>query len=295
MDAETWSNSYFGEEITKYVIEPTTNVFYFQSLRDVSRVVPIVTTSLLFRKRARLSTLRGGICELPERLASELDVRLRIPVKSMSVEGTPIEVNFENETILADRVILSTAASVAAGLYKDPSRIERELLSTGYTSTVVIALGVRDSCIFAPEISGLYGVVIPRPERVVISAIANEGNKDRARVGSGKLLLAFMSEKAGSEMIDWRDDDILAVVLNEMEKYFAGISDNISFTKIYRWKEATPLSQPGRSRNVARSRKSVNASIKVFLAGDYMGMPFSEGAAESGKWAARAGDKLSFK
>jgi len=34
IDAETWSNRYFGEEITDYVIEPPNDVFYYQSLRD---------------------------------------------------------------------------------------------------------------------------------------------------------------------------------------------------------------------------------------------------------------------
>jgi oxygen-dependent protoporphyrinogen oxidase len=102
------------------------------------------------------------------------------------------------------------------------------------------------------------------------------------------LLVAFLSDKAGSGMIDWKDDDILAVVLKEMEKYFVGVADNILFTRIYRWKEAVPMSPPGRSRNVARYRKGVNGSTKVFLAGDYMGMPFTEGAAETGKWTAEA-------
>jgi oxygen-dependent protoporphyrinogen oxidase len=49
-----------------------------------------------------------------------------------------------------------------------------------------------------------------------------------------------------------------------------------------------PLSPIGRSRNVARYRGSINGSTRVYLAGDYMGMPFTEGAAETGKWAAEA-------
>jgi oxygen-dependent protoporphyrinogen oxidase len=204
----------------------------------------------------------------------------------MSIEGTGIELYLENERIVTDRVILATTASVARDLYKEPSTLERELLSTAYSSTLVVALGVKDSYRIAPEIAGLYGILIPRIERSVISAIANEGNKDRGRVANGKLLVAFLSDKAGSEMIDWRDDDILEVVLKEMDTYFVSVSENILFTRIYRWKEAVPMSPLGRSRNVARYRKSVNGSTKVFLAGDYMGMPFTEGAAETGKWTA---------
>ena len=195
MDAETWSNSYFGEEITNYVIEPPNNGFYFQSLREISRVVPIVTTSLMLLKRARYTTLKRGICVLPERLASELDVRLNTLVKSMSIVDTGIELNLEDGRIVADRVILATTASVASDLYKEPSTVERELLSTVYSSTLVVALGVKDTYRIDSEVTDLYGILVPRTERIVISAIANEGNKDRGRVAENKLLIAFRNDR----------------------------------------------------------------------------------------------------
>jgi len=290
VDAETWSSRYFGEEVTDYVIEPPNDGFYYyRSLSDTSRVVPMYTTSLLFVKRAKYMTLTGGINVLPQRLASELKVHLSAPVQSMSISKTGIELNVDNERITADRVILATPAYVSKGLYKEPSTIERELLATPYNSTLVIALAVKGSFQIAPEIARLYGILIPEKERDVINAIANGdlGNVDKSRVANGKLLVAFLSGKAGSEMIDWNESDILAVVLKEMEKYFVGISENLLFTKIYRWKEAAdPMSPVGRCRNVAQYRSAVNGSTKVFLAGDYMGLPCTEGAAESGKWAA---------
>jgi len=288
MDAETWSNSYFGEEITNYVIEPLLNGFYFQSLRDTSRVVPMVTTAMLFLQKPRNMTLTGGMGVLPERLASELDVRLNTPVKSMSIEKAGIELNTDNERVIADRVILASTAPVSKYLYKDPSPVERRLLNTQYSSTLTVAIAAKDSFRIAPEISKIYLIIIPRKERNVIAVIANEGNKDRGRFANGQLLIAFLSGDAGSEMIDWKDDDIVEVVLKEMEHYFAGVSENILFTKIYRWTEAMPMSPPGRSRNVGQYRESVDGSTKVFLAGDYASMPFTEGAAESGKWAAEA-------
>jgi len=290
MDAETWSSRYFGEEITDYFIEPPNDVFYYyQSLRETSRVVPMFTTSILFVKRGKYMTLKGGINVLPQRLASGLDVRLNTPVQSMSIDKTDIELNNDNERTIADRVILATPAYVSRGLIKEPSSVERELLATPYSSTLVIALAVKDAFHIAPEIARLYGFMIPKTERNVINCVVNGdlGNKDKRRVANGKLLVAFLSGKAGSEMVDWKDSDVLDVVLKDMEKYFVGISENLLFTKIYRWKElAAPLSPLGRSRNVAQYRNAVNGSTKVFLAGDYMGLPCTEGAAESGKWAA---------
>jgi oxygen-dependent protoporphyrinogen oxidase len=289
MDAETWSNRYFRKELTDYVIEPPNDVFYYYpTLRDTSRVVPMFTTSIVFIKKGKYMSLTGGINVLPQRLASELDVRLNTSVQLMSISKTGVELSTENERIIADRVILATPASVSRSLFKEPSIIEQELLATRYSSTLVIAFAVKDSFHIAPEIARLYGFMIPKKERNVINCVVNGdlGNKDKSRVANGKLLVAFLSGKAGLEMINWKDSDCLTAILKDMEKYFAGISDNILFTKIYRWKEASPLVPLGRSRNVAQYRNAVNGSTKVFLAGDYMGLPCTEGAAESGQWAA---------
>ncbi len=288
MDAETWSNRYFGQEITDYAIEPPNDVFYYQSPRDTSRAVSVFTTSLLFLRRARYMSLAGGINALPLRMASELDVRLNTPVRSMSINGTGIKLNTDHERIFAERVVLATTASASRNLFKGPSAIERKLLSTPYSSAILVAVAAHESFTIAPEIAGIFGIIIPEKERDIINAIANGdlGGKDESRVAGGKLLVAFLSGEASSKMIGWGDRDILAATLKEMEKYHPGVSKDLLFTKIYRWKEAAAMSPPGRISSIAHYRKNINPSTKVLLAGDYMGFPCTEGAAESGKWVA---------
>ncbi len=288
VDGETWSNSYFGPEITDFINEPPFDGFYYQPMSHTSRVVPMVTTHQLFHVRVKYRTLTGGIEVLPKRLASELNVRLNCPVRSMSVDKAGIELDTGNERIKADRVILATTSSVSSVLHKEPTGIERELLANPYSSTIVIGLGVKDSFRVAPEIEDMYGFFIPKRERNVISAVADEGNKDKRRLAQGKLFTIFLSGKAGTEMFNSKDGDILRVVLQEMEKYYTGISENVLFAKYYRWREAVPMTPVGRSRKVAQYRGSIGRSTRVFLAGDYMSMPYTEGAAESGRWAADA-------
>jgi len=240
MDAETWSKNYFGEEITDYWTEPSNDVFYYyQSLKETSRVVPMFTTTMCLIKKAKYMSLTGGINVLPQRLASELNVRLNTQVQSMSIDKSGIKLDTDNEQIVADKVILATTASVSRDLYKEPSTIEQELLATRYSSTLVVAVAVKDSFRIAPELAQLYGFMIPKKERNVINCVVNGdlGNQDKSRIGNGKLLVAFLSGKAGTEMIDWKENDILAAVLEDLEKYFVGISGNLLFTKIYRWKE----------------------------------------------------------
>ena len=288
LDGDAWSRSTFGREVADYVIEPQSNVFYFQHPREMSRVVPLVTSSLMYFKRGKYSTLVGGIDVLPRRLAAELDVRLDSPVRSLSIAASGIEVETDRETVIADRVLLAATAPVSCALYREPSPIERELLATSYSSTLVVAFATQDSYRVSPEHGALNGILMPEKERSPLVAITNERTKERTRVGNGELFLAFFSATEASKRLDQPDEEIVAVALRETEKYLPGLSAHLRFTKVYRWREAVARTPVGRARNVAQYRSGVNRSTKVFLAGDYMGLPYTDGAAETGQWAAAA-------
>jgi len=87
-------------------------------------------------------------------------------------------------------------------------------------------------------------------------------------------------------MMSMTDDAIVQAVTPEAEKYFPGLSTQIATTRIYRWKHAEPYSHVGRAKALLHYRNGRALDQRVLLAGDYMSMPFTEGAAESGKWAA---------
>ncbi len=96
----------------------------------------------------------------------------------------------------------------------------------------------------------------------------------------------MLSDKHGEEYIDKSDDQILAAITPELELYFPGLLDSIAVTRVYRWHQAEPRSPIGRSQAIYSYRMK-NSDKRVLLAGDYLSMPYTEGAAESGLWAAR--------
>lgn len=287
VDAETWSQSYFGREITDYIAEPMIDGLAFQSLGEVSGALLVAWVSHFVFGKSKLISLTGGIGVLPERLAAGLDIRFDSPVQSLAIGKAGVEVGTGSDVIAADGVILATPASAARAVYKEPSTIERELLGTQYSSTLQIAVAVRDSFRIDPGIAEIYGFLVPKRERSAISAITIEESKDKRRLGDGQLFCVFLSGEAGARMIGWTDEAVLSGVLNELEKYLPGVTGDVLFTKIYRWKDAIAMVPPGRSRRVAQYRNSVDASAQVLLAGDYTGMPWTEGAAETGRWAAQ--------
>ncbi|CDS53166.1 hypothetical protein [Polaromonas sp. CG9_12] len=77
------------------------------------------------------------------------------------------------------------------------------------------------------------------------------------------------------------------MVIPEAEKYLIDLGVPIFSTVVYRWPQAEPYSHVGRASDLARYREdSAPSSRRVLLAGDFMSMPYTEGAAESGQWAA---------
>jgi oxygen-dependent protoporphyrinogen oxidase len=185
----------------------------------------------------------------------------------------------------AKKVILATPALVSAKIYKQPNEIEKSLLSTSYSSTVNISIGLKKK-LSDRKISKVYGIWIPRKERKNIAAITIESNKNKDRAVTGELLNVMLSGTAGKKMIHLEKEEILKSIIEELNKYFPGITQHISFTKITRWSYAEPMSPVGRSKNLLKYRSTTTSQSNIFLAGDYMGMPFTEGAAETGKWAA---------
>ena len=285
VDAYTWSRSYFGQEVTDYIMEPPVGGLFFHSLRDTSRVLPIGITSVFLYQKKKTMILANGINELPKRLASQLDVRLNTFVKSVSIGKSGVELDIGSESITADRVILAAPASSSRALYQQPTTIEKELLATPYSSSMVIAVVVKDTFPVDPEMADIYCILIPERERGVIASMGIQGAEDQARLGNVKVFAAFLSGKASAEMMEWKDEAVVPVVLDEMDMYFAGLSGHVLFTKVFHWREAMAMTPVGRNRKVAQYRQSINGYTKVFLAGDYMGMSFTEGASETGKWA----------
>jgi oxygen-dependent protoporphyrinogen oxidase len=65
-----------------------------------------------------------------------------------------------------------------------------------------------------------------------------------------------------------------------------GIGGAVTMTHLIRWSAAEPRSPVGRARAVAAYRRQARPDRRVLLAGDYVAFPWTDGAAESGEWAA---------
>ena len=161
-------------------------------------------------------------------------------------------------------------------------------MATEYAPTVKIGLATSRHWRDEPALKNVWGFLIPRPDRQLIASATLESAKDITRVPDGEMLNLFVKPEAAGAMMDLSDDEIVAKVLPDIERFFPGVTATKRFAQIVRWPNALPKSPVGRSRDLAEYRRSRPSARRVLLAGDYMGLPHFESAIETGMWCADA-------
>lgn len=284
----SWSNREFSIETTERFFEPMLQGFFFQTPEETSKALGVVLTGFGGR-RARTMGLVNGLGSLPEALAQGVDVLLGRSVRAVGTEGGEAVVHTETEIHRASRVILAVPAPVAQKLFSAPrDPLTEGLLATPYSASLNVA------CVTDPEfrlpktLRKAYGLLIPRAERSLIAAVGIENNKRPPR-GPGHLLHLLFSDGAARRFLGKPDPEVLSAALSSVEGVLPRLARQVLHTRVYRWPMAEPRSPVGRSAALAAYRRRCAETLPVFLlAGDYMSMPFTEGAAESGRWAAEA-------
>ncbi|MGA3371123.1 MAG: NAD(P)/FAD-dependent oxidoreductase [Terracidiphilus sp.] len=284
----SWANRTLDSPALEYIFEPMLQGFYFQEPEETSLALGLILFAFGSR-RARTLALSGGMGAIPEAIAARLDVALHASVRSMTCDGDSVVVATDAARIEAEHVILAIPAHEAKRLYRSDDEITNRLMAVPYSSTINIAV-VAGSGFHLPEpLKDVYGLLVPRQERRQIAAICIEKNKYRGGGQEGQLLNILLCHASAMAMMALPDDEIVAAATEEAEKFLPGLTAQIRAARLYRWEYAEPYSQVGRAREIAEYRSSGRAlDRRVWLAGDFMSMPFNEGAAESGKWAADA-------
>lgn len=283
--ADAWFRKHLGETVTDYLIEPQLQGLYFQAPEETSRAIAHMLLAFGLAK-SRTLTLAGGIGSLPEAIAERVTVKLDEPVREIRQDGNAVVVTSAKSEYRPRWCVSAVPATTAKTLINEPDGRERGLLDTGYSTTINIGIGLGPGFSAPPVLQGVYGLLIPKRERRCIAAISLESNKDSGRVPGGELLDVMLSGDAGRRMIDRPDPEIESAVLDELETYFPGAGKARLFTRIVRWRDAEPLSPVGRSSLIADYRAGWTPGRRILLAGDYVGFPYTDSAAHSGKWAA---------
>lgn len=287
-DTASWCDRDLDGAIKEFIFEPMLEGFYFQAPEETSRALAWALTAFGYRG-ARTLTCAEGIGAIPEALAANLDISFHQTVQAIRHGQGGVELATSNGAMHSDFAVLAVPAPAALRLFgPEAGDLERQLMGTSYSSSILVACMTTEAFHLPEPLKSVYGVLIPRRERENIAAIAIEANKRPLRTSRGQVLNLMLSNTSAGRMMPLSDEEILPGLLREAGHHLPGLESHLEAARIYRWPEAEPRSPVGRADALRRYRTQCQTTPPpLVLAGDYMSMPYTEGAAEAGDWAAR--------
>lgn len=288
--ALAWLGNRHAREACDYFLDPLLQGFYFQAPDETSRALALAVIAYGFQGKAT-TTLAGGLGRLPDALASRLDVRLDSPVRRVEQLQDHVRVELVCGVLQAKHAVIAVPAPDASKML-EPAALDEaasELLATPYSASINISMLTDDGFKLPRALADVYGLLIPESERTHVAAVGIENNKRRGAAAPGHLFNAMFCHASATRLMHEPDQALVSETLRCLEPLLPSLPGHVVGSHVIRWPAAEPLSWVGRAAAIRRYRdlqKTKPASI--LLAGDYMGMPFTEGAAESGEWAAQA-------
>lgn len=219
--------------------------------------------------------------------------RLATPVARIVLEaGTVTGVVTEGgEFIAADAVICATTATVASRIMPDlPADIGGVLSRVSYSAALNVAIGL-DADILR---EGAFAATFSRNSGTWLSALTNIKMWAPKAMPNGKNMLHVLviADKA-AQLFPLSDSEIEKRVIAEIRRFLPAMPERPEFVRVYRWQEAGCIYHGGMMKAIHRMRRQSLPRVKgLYLAGDYMNVPVTNGAMRSGVDAAE--DCVSF-
>ncbi len=245
-------------------------------------------------------TLKGGLEQLTERLASHLDksrVLVQHPVRALEFSpGGPAGatdscsrrflITLEGgKTLDADAIVLAVPAHVAAGLLPSLDHRLSELLEgIPYSSSMTVSMGF-DATARATLPAG-FGFLVPRKENRRMLACTFVHAKFDHRVPDGKAMLrCFLGGARDPEVLNLHDDEVTAIVRKELREILNFTAEPL-FCRIHRWRASMAQYPVGHSGRIHAIEERLQDLPGLYLAGNaYSGIGISD-CIRTGKTAA---------
>lgn len=208
-----------------------------------------------------------GLSELVDGLLKLLiDRNVQILTGCQSLEIIPdhdgYEVVTSCGTIAAEGVVCATPAYVTSRLVMPVSRIAGELLGTiEYASPIMTLLAFEDGS-FSQPLEG-SGVLIPRPNGTLATAVTFATNKWPSWKSEGETLLRISSGRVGDNRAWQLSDDVLVASLESEMEQILGVRARSTRHHISRWKDRIPQFKPFHSELIQRIRDNLPVGIEL--------------------------------
>nr|WP_232667053.1 FAD-dependent oxidoreductase [Pseudonocardia sp. TRM90224] len=275
----------FGAGVTRRMLQPTVNGLFFQDVAGGSAVLP--GSLVAFSARGpKAFTLRGGLGSLTSALAATLDVEYDVQVERVERPGSrggAVTLTTSRGVRNAGAVVITTPAGPSTAMLADPTPDEAAVLRTSYSSVVLVGLALEER-LAAGELGGAYGVLVSPESSSPLAALAVHSRADPA--AGGEVITVMFGHDAAQRLMSADDETVRAAAVEALAPVLPGLPGRVTDSHIARWPEALPYLHVGLAAAVRRYRERLPVGSAVLLAGDHLGLPWSDAAAFNGRWAA---------
>jgi len=237
-----------------------------------------------------LNTFQHGLGTITERLAEKYAdcIRYNAPVEKIVIEDGKVKgVEVNGALVEADCVIPALTATkllkIAPGL---PENYVQALKKVTYSECchVVFALPCK---VFPKD---WYALLTPRFTKAMVAGLSDNSVKSEYYAPSGcSQISCWTYERYAHDLNNASEEEIKRSQIREIKRFLPSMPDEPLFTKIYRWREAVCIGQPGMLTAFTKIKRHHYRDVKgLYLAGEYLNMPSVESAAYSGVFAATA-------
>jgi oxygen-dependent protoporphyrinogen oxidase len=276
----------FRPELRDYLLAPMAEAFFGW---DVARsaAAPFAAHLASTGTARDWRTYRGGMDELPRRLASRLAVRTDTAVREVVSGAGQARLDTGDGVLTARSVVLAVPAPAALALHVNAPQADRP-----YLAACEFVPRLRVSCLTNrplqfPSGPPLYIALLPAQEGSDLVTLNLEHNKCAGRAPAGRGLVTMLASRAATgNLLEATDEEIVATCVRQAERYLPGLraATRAAFVRRFRhgMPEATPAALALRGEFARRPARVVE------YAGDWLLLrPCSEGAFRSGSIAAQ--------
>jgi oxygen-dependent protoporphyrinogen oxidase len=238
-----------------------------------------------------------GIGELITTLTGRLPpdrISLATPVVALTGSG-PYTLTTGTATVEARSVILAVPAFAAAKLLETGDPEAAAICAEIRYNSSLTVFAAYDRAQVKHPLAG-SGFVVPRVERTFdISAATWISSKWPGRAPQGQVLLrAFLGGSRDPRATSRTDEESIAIAYRDLGRLL-GISGQPVFTRVYRWREASPQYEVGHLRRIERLAALLDRLPGLFVTGSgFHGTGISD-CIDSGRSAARAATAIALR
>ncbi len=280
MTAEEYLNKNMDFKIRKNLFEPFFSGFNYASSTELSEAMVYRTIGHILTMK-NLFSLSSGMASLIEVLSSKLNILTGKEVKNLNFNQELWRVEGEGFSYTAKKLVIATTAPVARLLLGNDVGTIIECLNVTYAPSLHLGLVFQRKNEFKP----VYGNMVMHDRNPDFNVITFESQKGKSLCSADTELIHLLASSKGYEK-EMRGEEILTSGLQLMEEISPYKREDLLEMVKTLWPFAIPVFSPGRAKIIKNYRQSVSRNDSIFLAGDYMGTPCAEGAAESGEFIA---------